>query len=364
MYYVILCPPLWGKEFYLAQSESPQNRASRVVIGVIVALLLGIVSPYLAVIPLVPVLLAFLYAYGGLVPAVLCAALTIGTYAVSFGLTGMLMGFVAYIVPAAFIVRGIRMRLPFFRQIVIAIASLAGGIVAALALAYVALGSNLLGGIDEGMRETLDAVAKVYPGLIDAVMARAYLIPGAPETVTSDLLINGFLTEAQRTGYIDALVSDLQAMLALTLPGYLLSMAAFSGTLAVAWAGYVKRNEPETSEISYVPLARWYTPYQLSLGMLVTLGVGYLLFRQNVSGGDTLYITIRSIIRIVFMIQAAVSLERRLQAFGAKMWLRVVIILLIALLFGDFCVYYGGASALVGSTGAIKQLLEKRANRQ
>jgi hypothetical protein len=36
----------------------------------------------------------------------------------------------------------------------------------------------------------------------------------------------------------------------------------------------------------------------------------------------------------------------------------------IELLFGELAVYYGGASALIGSTGAVRQLMEKRANRQ
>jgi len=73
--------------------------------------------------------------------------------------------------------------------------------------------------------------------------------------------------------------------------------------------------------------------------------------------------TIRSILFMVFMIQAAASIERRMQNFGAKTWLRVLVILLVELLFGDFAVYYGGASALIGSTGAVRQLMDRRANR-
>lgn len=357
-------PARWGKEFLLAQPESPRVKTSRVVVGFLVAIAMGLVSPYLAVVPVLPVLIAFLYAYAGLAPAAACAGLSLGAYAISFGLTGMLMGLAAYVVPGLLIVRGIRMRLPFFRQIVEGIAALAFGVVAALAIAYVALGSDLIGAASEGMRSTVESVEKVYPGLIDMIAAYTYEIPGAPESVTSEILINGFLTATQRASYVDALMSDMQAALALTLPGYLLSMAALAGVVAVAWPGYVRRNDPETDETNYVPLARWYTPYRLSLGMLATLGVAYLLSWQEVKGGNTVYMTVRSILFVVFMIQAAASIERRMQNFGAKTWLRVVVILLVELLFSDFAVYYGGASALIGSTGAVRQLIDRRANRQ
>ncbi len=348
----------------MVQPESPRIRTFRVVLGFIIALVLGFLSPYLAFVPVVPVFVAFLYAYAGLVPAAACAAFTLGAFAISFGGTGMVMGLVAYVLPAALIVRGIRARMPFFRQIVLAVASLVAGMVAALAIASFALGSDLLGGIANSMRDAFDSMTKLYPGFVDMLAARTYGIPGAPESFTSELFQNGFLSEAQRAGYIDAILADMQTALALTLPGYLLSMSALAGVLAVAWPGYVKRAEPETTEISYVPLARWYTPYGLSLGMLVTLGAAYLLFRQGVKGGDTLYMTIRAILGLVFMIQAAASIERRMQVFGARTWLRVLVILLVELLFADFAFYYGGASALIGSTGAVRQLMVRRANKQ
>jgi hypothetical protein len=334
------------------------------VIGSLVALVLGLLSPYLAVVPVVPIVVAFLYAYAGFAPAAACAALTLITYAISFGMTGMLMGLSAYIVPAALIVWGIRARLPFFRQIALAIASLAAGVVAALAIAYVAFDSDLLGAAGAVMKSAVESMQKAYPGFIDVIVARAYGIPGAPESVSQELLLNGFLTAAQRASYIEALLADMQTALALSLPGYLLSMAALSGVIAVAWPGYVRKSDPETDDVSYVPLAKWYTPYRLSVGMLVTLGVGYILSWQNVKGGDTVYMTIRAILFVVFMIQAAASIERRMQTFGARTWLRVVVILAIELLFGELAVYYGGASALIGSTGAVRQLMEKRANRQ
>lgn len=325
---------------------------------------MGFLAPYLAAVPLVPVIIAFLYAYAGLIPAAACAAFTLGAYTLSYGWMGALLGLVAHIAPAALIVRGIRARIPFHRQIALAVASLAAGTVAALVIAYLALGSNLIGALAETMREAMESMAKVYPGFVDMLAARTYAIPGAPESITTEVLLNGFLTAAQRASYIDALLNDMQTALALALPGYLLSMSALAGVLAVAWAGYVKRKEPQTNDINYVPLARWYAPYRLSLGMLATLAIAYLLYAEQIEGGDTLYATIRAILGVVFMIQAAASIERRMQVFGARTWLRVVVILLIELLFGDLAMYYGGASAVIGSRGAVRQLMEKRAKKQ
>jgi hypothetical protein len=360
----IFMPVPWRKEFCLAQPESPRRKASHAVAGFAVALVMGFMAPYLAAVPLVPVIIAFLYAYAGLVPAAACGAFALGAYALSYGSMGMLMGFVAHIAPAVLIVRGIRARIPFHRQIVLAVASLAAGTVAALVIAYAAVGSNIIGALAETMREALESMAKVYPGFVDVLAARTYAIPAAPESITTEILLNGFLSAAQRANYVDALLNDMQTTLALALPGYLLSMSVLAGVLAVAWPGYVKRGEPETNDINYVPLARWYTPYRFSLGMLATLAVAFLLYAQRVQGGDTLFTTIRTILSVVFMIQAASSIERRMQIFGARTWLRVVVILLIEILFGDLAIYYGGASALIGSCGAVKQLMEKRAGRQ
>ncbi len=357
-------PALWGKEFRLAQPESPHIKSSHAVIGFFIALVMGFLAPYLAVVPLVPVIIAFLYAYAGLVPAAACAAFTLGAYTLSYGWIGALLGFVAHIAPAALIVRGTRARIPFHRQISLAIASLAAGTVAALVIAYLAVGSNLIDALAETMREAMDSMAKVYPGFVDMIAARTYAIPAAPENITSEVLLSGFLTAAQRASYIEALLNDMQTTLALALPGYLLSMSVLSGVFAVAWPGCVKRNEPQTNDINYLPLAHWYAPYKLSLGMLATLAVAYLLYAEHVEGGDTLFATIRTILGVVFMIQAAASIERRMQAFGARTWMRVVVILLIELLFSDLAMYYGGASALIGSRGAVRQLMEKRAKKQ
>lgn len=356
-------PALRGKEFYLAQASSPRAKPARVVAGLVIALILGFFAPYIALAPVVPVVIAFLYAYAGFIPAAACAALSLGSYAISFGATGAFIGLAAHIAPAALIVRGIRARMPFFRQIAAAIAALALGAVFALGIAAAALNSNLIGALTEAMRSTLASTEAAYPGFIDMVAARTYGIPGAPELMTPDLLTRGFLSAEQRAGYAAALLNDMTAALALALPGYLLSTAALSGLLSVAWPGYVRRAESE-ADGSYLPLARWYAPFQVSLGLLATLGVSHLLFLQKVQGGDTLYVTIESILRLVFLVQAAASIERRMQAFGARAWLRVAVILVTALFFSGFAAYYGAASALVGSRGAMRQLMERRANKQ
>ncbi len=356
-------PAPWGKELHLAQPESPRIKSSHAVVGFILALILGYFAPYLAVVPIVPILIAFLYAYAGLIPAAACAAFSLGSYGLSFGMAGMFMGFVAHIAPAAYIVYGIRTRQPFFRQIASGIAALGIGIVAALGIAYVSIGSDLMGALMQSMRQTMTSMESVYPGLVDTLAALNYNIPGAPQNITQEILLSGFLTAAQRANYVDALLRDMQSSLTLMLPGFLLSTSALAGVLAVAWPGYVKRNDPETTDVSYVPLAGWYTPYGLSIGMILTLSAAYLLSTQKVQGGDTLYMTIRAILGLAFMIQAAVSIERRMQQFGAKTWVRVVIILLIEVIFGDLAVFYGGASALVGSTGAVRQIMNQRANR-
>jgi hypothetical protein len=350
----------------LTQAYAPRPAKSRVILGLVIACLMAALSPYLTllstVVLIVPVLLAFLYAFSGIVPVIAGSSLTLGAFALVFDFTGMWMALVAFIAPAALIVRNLRLRLPFFRQLAIAVISLMAGVVAALAIAYLALGTDIISALTPYLRAALESVE--YPGVVDYLLASAYTIPGAPAAYTPELLMTGFLAEAQRASYLDAFIGSMHASLALTLPGHLLRASALAGVLAVVWPGYLIEKKAPPAQGAFVPPGEWHAPYHLILGLLGTLGVSYILHWQNISGGDTAYMTMRALILLLFRVQAAASIERRLKAAGAKTWTRALIIVITQLIFGDIAVFYGAASAMFGSKGAIKQLASRRNGKQ
>ena len=350
----------------MAEPRSPRPEKSKIIIGCLIALVLGVLSPLIDMFAVfllaVPVLLAFLYAFSGIIPYVLGASTTLFMSFFAYGLAGLGMTACALILPSAVIVRAIHMRAPFHTQLVTAISAFVVGVVAALAIAYAAIGSDIIGALMGYFEREFQAT--ISPGFLDMLLSRLYDIPGSPDSLSTAQMLAGFLTTDQRAKFLAQLLSDMRASLSLTLPGYLLSSAALSGLIAVAWPGHVNRKSVPEGDPSRLPLYQWYTPYGLSLGLLGTMGVAYLLSWQKVSGGDTVYMTMRAILLLCFEVQAVTSAERRLRNFGAKVPTRAVVIILSLVFFSDYAAVYGGVSALFGSTGAVRQLMAKRADKE
>lgn len=347
----------------MTHPEIPKYKTSRVIVGIIIAIASAVLSPLLTgfctTLISFTVINAFLYGFGGMVPAAAGMLLDVLAFGIYFGLEGALIAAIAFVLPSAFIVRNLRWRVPFFKMLAQSIAVQVLCVLAALAAGYILIGADLIGALIEALRSLFDMI---YPGAVDFVLSRVYDIEAVPDTLTQQQLVNGVLDEARRAAYLDGYLNEISASLRLTLPGYLLSASCLTGVLAAAWpAKMINKRLPVNG--AYVSSARWYTPWRISLGLLGGWVIVWLLTVLGLENGDSVQLAFQALLFLVLRVQAAVSLERRLTQMNMRAGLRVFIIVVAELIFGEFVIYYGAFSALFGSTGAANQLRALRADK-
>lgn len=347
----------------MTRPEIPKYKTSRIIVGIIIAIAAAVLAPLLSgfctTLISFTVINTFLYGFGGMVPAAAGMLLDVLAFGVYFGVKGALIAALAFVLPSVLIIRDLRWRVPFFKMLARSIAAQVLGVLAALAAAYIFVGADLIGALVEALRSLFDMV---YPGAIDYVLARIYDIEAVPDTLTQEQLIAGVLDDTRRGAYLDGYLNEISASLRLTLPGYLLAASCLTGILAVAWpAKLINRRLPANG--TYVSLARWYTPWRISLGLLGGWVFVWLLTVLGLEGCAPVQLAFQALLFLAFRVQAAVSIERRLIQFNMRAGLRVLVIVAVELIFGEFAIYYGAFSALFGSTGAATQLRARHADK-
>ena len=215
-------------------------------------------------------------------------------------------------------------------------------------------GADIIGGIADLLRNAFETM--LAPGFIDRILDMVFDIEAVPESMTELQLLEGILTPEKRAEFMDSFATQLSATLRLTLPGTLISASCLSGILAVAWPAKLIDRRINISG-AYVKMARWYTPWWISIGLVATWTVTWILEAMGISGADVMYLSIQALLLMAFRIQAAISMERRFTQMNMKPVLRVLLILGMQLAVpADIVMFYGAFSALFGSTGAALQI--------
>ena len=352
-----------GKEQPLNDNKRAPRSGLRTAVAIIIALAAALLMRcLLAASPVAfayPILTLVLYAFAGVVPAMTALLGSILAADLYFGTAGLAMSLVVFALPAAVMLRGVRWARPYPRQVITALGAQILGMVAALAIARGYVGSDI---IDAFVNFMVGYMKELAPGMVDVFLGRMFPIDSVPSNITSisALQLNmGLLTAAQRADYLEAFAVQMHDALALALPGILLTSSTLTAIFATFLPNYMLRRQPGRA-MCYIPVARWYTPWQVSLGLTGMLAVSYLLQRLGFPGGDALYATLLALLRLAFMIQAAISLERRLSAANKRLWMRVLLIAILEIFVSYAAVSYGGFSAFFGVTGAFKQLHARR----
>ena len=332
------------------QQQKPT--AKQLVVGVLLALPAGLLAPSFFPFALVgPVALSFLFTYGGAIPFAVCAILQLVTANLLGGMTLTLITLLSSLLPAAFAARVARWRRPFFDQMRFGVAAQVAGVLASVIFIYARYGSDLIPRMVQGYGAQLEGYSSEA---VDMVLAMRYGSGTALETTA--------LSAADRAKYLATFLQDLTRMLTLRLPGMLLSGAITAAVLMVAWPNWILHRRGLATEESYVPLNQWYLPSSVVFGTLGLFVVSLLMYAGGMAGGDSVFLTVQSILDICFLVQAAAALSRILGRTNAPPVLRFVVIALAVTFFQFLFIYVGCVSALFGSHGAISELLRKRRN--
>lgn len=344
----------------MTQGYSGRKSFGRTLVGCVLALFLGLLSPFLLMVEtmslmpvvLIPVLLSAAMAvwFGNAAVFALNGAF-LGTMYLGFGFPGFLMGMVGVLPPIVSILLGMRRREPFFdqmeRSVMLAILAMAG----AVTVAFVFWGSNLIGQVIRTLEEQIASIPEEF---FRTVLAY------------SGLDASGYSMTELRSLYT-GILGQMEKYYVYFLPGRLLSGAALTSVLGVLWGNWLMARRGDATAQSYISLENWRLPAKVSIGALALLLVSFLMAGSGFSMGGTAFYTVYDLATLAFAIQTAASLCRRMKQGGFRPGARITLTCLIVLLplalnAGFLLCIYGVASALFGSEGLIRKAIERQKN--
>lgn len=342
------------------------RKKSHIVVGLVIAfgmaLFLPVIMGLSTVIFAYPVMLVFLYVFSGMGVAIGAVCVMLLSASLYFGMPGMFMTLSAFALPAVVMIRCARWGRPFWAQMRAAIIAQILGVVGALAIAYAYVGGDIIKALVDYL---MGFIKRFPPGVTDVFLSMLYGIEDVPSAYTAQQLTTGFLTEELRLEYLDMLAVGMNNLLALQLPGTLLTASALTGIFSTTWGNYMLRGKAISGEAPrYVSPGLWALPYQLVFGLTGATIAAYAIYSAGVGGGNAVFVTIHMILLFAFKVQAVASFERRFAASGMKKWLRALLIILGLLMLSWFFEVYGGLSTLLGTHSVGIQIRKSRSGRK
>ncbi|MBR0367551.1 MAG: hypothetical protein IJH86_04045 [Clostridia bacterium] len=335
----------------------------KLALGIVLALIVGALTPLLTVLEmsvLMPVVLpggvfmVFLFCYAGPLPAWLFMIVQLAAAGVLLGEQFLLMLLVAGTLPALVCMRLITLKKPFFDQMKLCVAASLAGMLAAVTIAYISFGGNMIERMAEALKAQFalmpDAFFAPFVDMINSAMSTG--IPGVGKMTVQSY-------RAQIGGILD-LMSEVYQQ---SLPGALLSGAALTGVLSVLWGNWLQARRGLATEESYVSPARWFLPRSVTLGLTLMWIAAFILSETRYAQGQTVYFTVYSLASLAFFIQALGAVDRFFLRRGmpdAKRRTLIILTLILGLLFrfiNTLLFAIGAGSTLFGSHGAFRRPL-------
>lgn len=334
----------------------------KLALGIVLAIIVGLLTPVITVLQmsmLAPVALpggvfmVFLFCYAGQLPAWIYMLIQLSAAGVLLGGRFTLMMLAAGTLPAIVCIRLIALKRPFFEQMKVGIAVFLASMLAAVTVAYMGFGGNMIQRMADALRvqfdQMPDAFFTPFVEMVNSALS-AGNIPGI-----SPMTVAGY--RAQIGGFLD-LMSEVYQQ---SLPGCLLSGAALAGVLSVFWGNWLRSRRGLATVESYISIDRWFLPGSVTLGLMLMWLAAYILSGTRYAQGETIYYTVYSLAGMAFLIQALGAMDRFLFRRGFPDRRRRTLIVL-ALILGTLFRFLhlvlfgiGAGSALFGSHGALRR---------
>lgn len=312
------------------------------MLGVCVSGAIGVFIPSLMSLSSMSVfsstIMAVLYGFGGLVPAL--------TMALSMILSGFILGdwviaaylFLIGILPGAIMIHGSKKGFRFFAQLRNAmIAELAAFVILLAALRFIS-------GLDfsEFFKTIWDQMIDSLP--LEARNAFAELLNELINQANADAGV--ITTEDMLTIFSDTMVQTLTIMMPIALMLY----SVINASAGVLWMNWLRRRHNEEN-VQFVPLRGWRLSKQVTLGLLIVLIAVMIIGNEMGGTGVSAKIMVISAVFIAAVIQASASFLSRLHMMGVTSGKRILFLCLFAVMSFTFFPIYGILSALFGSKG-------------
>lgn len=335
-------------------AENKPTRRQK-IIGVLLALLTGVIGPFT---PVGPVAMTFLFAYAGMPAFIMSIAVQALVSNFTGGMMLTLVCLLCNVLPATLVVRGVRWRKPFHAQMKRSIIYQFIGVLISVLVLYTYMGGNIIGKFVDSYGMTLrlaEMKSEQVRSMVDSMLVRAY---GAEtmKPVLEDAM--------ERTKYLKSFLNDFKELMTLSLPGMLITNGLISGILMVMLPNWYWRHRGLATEESYVTLEKWRLPGQIVLGLLALYATGLVIYFTDMNNGGAVFVALESMVNVCFSVQAASAIARQLTLFGIVEKKRNIFIsVMVAALWiagaTPVLVWIGCASALFGSQGVITLALRR-----
>ena len=339
------------------QFEGIRPSAGKIVLWSILALVLGILQPLAIIfqlmlpapsISLAMILSAVMYGSCGAVPVAVYSVTAALSCSLLYGLPVGMVSLLLWLAPAIVIMQGIRRRGPFFAQMTKGIAAAVAVAVLAIVCMAAIFGSDLIAVFIDNARQNFASQQEMMWQLLSPVFS-------------VELTLEQFV-EMYYTAF-----NTLQLYYEYYLVANLVCGAIASACLAVLWGNWKVAKRGMATAESYRGLNQWYLPANTTWGLLMMLAAGYILARFEFGAAQNAWIMVQSLCQLAFVIQFLSALERRMRR-GSGYSARVMMMVLLMIMgYSSGMIrtmaILGGVSALFGSKGAAKPVIEKIKNK-
>lgn len=333
------------------KQEEKTLGAGRVVAGCLLGVLLAFLLPMtiltemMALLPVVmlpSIALVALRRISGGVAAALSGAMQLVVACAYMGGAFMWMYFFMAILPVLVVLR--LEKRPFAEQMKASIAAFSAGVLVSVLIFYLIYGGDVVGRMLSILSEAIRELPKASLGVVKEAFSAF-----DAQSMTAEEFYEAF----------DQMLEMLSGTYRLNLPALIFAGALISAVVCTALNARIRVHQGIAGEDEYLPLVRWALPASVTGGLLLILGISYLLDVSGVKGAESAFYAVYDIAAVAFCIQALSSIEWRMKAFRVKTFARRVVLALVAgaALMGasTYIGVYGLLSALIGTRGVIHQ---------
>lgn len=328
----------------------------KVVASCILAMILGAVQPLAVIfqmilpapgISLAMIASAAFYGSAGVVPVIVLGVTSMLSCLLMFGLPTGIVSMLLWLIPAIVIILGMRKGGVFFKQLTKGIAAAVAATVLA-AVCMVALnGPDVIEMFVDQMRRNFTSQQELFYQTLSAMFS-------------AEMTLEQF-AEMYYTSF-----NTLQVYYQYYLIANLLCGAIASACIAVLWGNWKIAKRGMATAESYRGLSQWYLPANTTWGLLLMLAAGFITSKIGADALQTVWIVVESLCQLAFVIQFLGALNRRMQNGSSYAARTIMIALLLMMGYStgliEIMAILGGVSALFGSKGAAKALIDKFKN--
>lgn len=338
-----------------------------ILLATLAAVVLAAIQPFVFMFSMMlcvaPVVLAVLYAWGGVLPAAVFSVGTVGSLAalgasggaVSPALAG-LGALCALVAPGAAAVYLLEKRLPFFRRMLIAIGVQTAALLACAAVIYLGMKLDLVDMITGYLREMLmQQPEEVKLMFLEGCYRAGMLTEESIRELTTGIRLPSDIRDA-----IDQVMELSNYQLKQSLPGMLMGSGVLSGILMTYFPSLISVRRGAEPVVPHVPLYGWFMPTHLIGGVAVCLVSGVVLRLMGNQSAMAVMLVFSLLASYLCIIQGMAAITRRFREVGAGKGARIGLIGAALVFAPQFLEFAGIASALFGRKGAVSLWMRKR----